>query len=145
MTVLYSDLEELIGGLEPIFRAQCAERSIEWRSRIPQRLPRVNIDREQIEQVLINIIKNGIEAIGENGVIDLEAENVGNHVVLRVYDNGSGLDPKHNNDLFTPFFTSKSTGQGLGLTLVKEVLLRHNFEFGLENAADGRTCFHIKM
>lgn len=94
---------------------------------------------------MINIIKNGIEAIGENGSIELEAEELAGHVILKVYDNGSGLDPKNRNDLFTPFFTSKNTGQGLGLTLVKEVLLRHKFEFGLENVSDGRTCFHIIM
>jgi two-component system nitrogen regulation sensor histidine kinase NtrY len=139
------NLEELIAGLEPMFRAQCAERDIQWRSQFPQRLPRVRVDHQQIEQVLINIIKNGIEAIGKNGIIELEAEEKAGHVTLKVYDNGSGLDPKYSNELFTPFFTSKSTGQGLGLTLVKEVLLRHKFEFGLESLADGRTCFHIKM
>jgi len=64
---------------------------------------------------------------------------------LQILDNGSGLDPRHSNELFTPFYTSKSTGQGLGLTLIKEVLLRHGFEFGLETISDGRTCFTIKL
>lgn len=98
-----------------------------------------------MEQVLIKIFKNAIEAIDERGVIEIRAREDRGHVLLEVIDNGSGLDPSHNNNLFTPFYTSKNSGQGLGLTLVKEVLLRHGFEFGLQSRSDGRTCFSIRM
>lgn len=137
------DLGELIAHLEPMFSAQCTERSIGWKSRCEPGLPAVDIDREQIEQVVINVVKNAMEAIDLNGSIELSVVNNDSGVLMEVFDDGCGLNESVRNELFTPFYTSKSAGQGLGLTLVKEVLLRHNFEFGLDTSADGRTRFFI--
>jgi len=139
------DITDLLAPLELMFRAQCEERSIQWVNTITPKLPLVNIDREQMEQVLINIVKNSIEAIDQRGVLEIVAKLDRGKVTLQILDNGSGLDPRFSNELFTPFYTSKSTGQGLGLTLIKEVLLRHGFEFGLETGNDGRTCFTITL
>ena len=137
------ELADLLDSLEIMFRAQCAQRCIQWISGWDRQLPRVSLDREQIEQVLINIIKNAIEAIDQGGVLEIRAQRQQGQVLLEIFDDGCGLDAAIQAELFTPFFTSKASGQGLGLTLVKEILLRHRFEFGLEQGADGRTCFSI--
>lgn len=139
------DLRTVIGHLEPMFTAQCVQRNIRWSSQWDPSLPNVIIDQAQIEQALINIVKNAMEAIDSNGEIELVVKNEGDHVLLELFDSGCGLDDIVRPELFTPFYTSKSSGQGLGLTLVKEILLRHHFDFGLATATDHRTRFHIKF
>ena len=62
---------------------------------------------------------------------------------VSIDDTGSGLTPAVADQLFTPFFTTKENGQGLGLTVVREILSRHGFEFSLSTTAGGPTCFRI--
>ncbi|NQZ07454.1 MAG: PAS domain-containing protein [Algicola sp.] len=93
----------------------------------------VMADRNQLEQVLINIVKNAKEAIGKEGQIDIELAIDGKHLCLKVNDTGSGLTEASAQDIFTPFFTTKAEGQGLGLMLVREILDAHGLDFALYN------------
>ncbi len=102
------------------------------------------MDRNQIDQVLINVIKNAAEAIGRDGRIEIAARRRNGSVTVSVTDNDAGLDEGIKSNLFTPFYTTKKHGQGLGLTLVKEILTQHRFAFALE-PDEGRTCFRIEM
>jgi len=84
-------------------------------------------DGDQLEQVLVNIIKNSVEAISSKGIIQVEIKNNS----LSVQDNGGGFNKETVEKLFTPFYSSKQTGQGIGLTLVREILINHGFSFKL--------------
>jgi signal transduction histidine kinase len=90
-----------------------------------------------MEQALLNILKNALEAIGEHGVVTLRVARAGSGVVLAVHDSGPGIEPAAREHLFTPFYTTKENGQGIGLTLTAEILTAHGFEFALENAPEG--------
>ncbi|MBZ0112277.1 MAG: PAS domain-containing protein [Thermoanaerobaculia bacterium] len=138
-------LSKLLESLEIMFGAQCRERSIRWVRNYDEEVPRVAFDREQMEQVLINILKNAIEAIGDHGSLEIRLSEHGGAVELEILDDGGGLDLETQGSLFSPFFSTKAQGQGLGLTLAKEILVKHGFEFGLEPAADGRTRFHLRI
>ena len=74
----------------------------------------------QFEQVLVNIIKNAYEAIGENGRIKISTHHSPLSIIIE--DNGPGISEEAKQKLFTPFFTTKSSGQGIGLMFVREVL-----------------------
>jgi two-component system, NtrC family, nitrogen regulation sensor histidine kinase NtrY len=89
----------------------------------------IKADFNLMEQVLINIIKNAMEAIGENGVITFRT--TAKPLQLCIEDTGRGITKTVENQLFTPFFTTKPYGQGVGLTLIREVLTAHNFDFAL--------------
>lgn len=138
-------LEEVLQSLEVMFRGQCQDRGIAWVQRIDDDVGPVRLDREQIEQVLINVIKNGLEAIGQGGTLEVRLRATAAVVHLEVVDDGCGLDLEVQGSLFSPFFSTKEQGQGLGLTLSKEILQRHGFDFSLETRSDGRTCFAIRM
>ncbi len=138
-------LTELLDALEVMFGGQCRERSIRWLRGGPTEVPRVALDREQIEQVLINIIKNALEAIDREGTLEIRLEATQEFLELQILDDGCGLDPSTQGQLFSPFFSTKEQGQGLGLTLAKEILRKHGFGFGLEPARDGRTRFLLRM
>jgi len=86
---------------------------------LPDQKVLVMADEQQMEQALINIIKNAIEATDSNGKIDI-AINAGKRL-LTITDNGKGISATQSAQLFTPFYTTKSDGQGIGLTLVREI------------------------
>src|SRR5438034_11642400 len=94
-----------------------------------------------MEQVLINIVKNAIEAIDQKGIVCFTTTLRPKKVIIS--DTGKGIEEKEADEIFTPFFSTKKTGQGIGLTVVKEILLNHHFTFSLKTKEPGRTEFEI--
>jgi signal transduction histidine kinase len=102
----------------------------------------VPIDAGLFEQALLNILKNAVEAIeNEDGCICIITSD--NPATLEIVNNGARIAPEVQARLFTPFFSTKPEGQGVGLLLIREVLLRHGFSFSLSTGADGLTRFRI--
>lgn len=101
------------------------------------------LDTQQLEQVMINVIKNALESLKQGGQIIVSYSP--NRNQISISDNGPGLSSSTDNKLFTPFFTTKPHGQGVGLTLVREVLTNHHFRFSLQTHSDGWTRFNIYL
>jgi len=141
--LLPCDVEELIEDVMFLFKAECARRRIDLRFEIEARPVLAQMDRSQMGQVFVNVLKNAIEAIGEDGVgaIRIGKQAGKNFVVIE--DTGCGISPAARANLFTPFFSTKGDGQGIGLTLAQEILDAHGFEFSLESLPGGPTQFTI--
>jgi signal transduction histidine kinase len=105
--------------------------------------PPVSIDRTLMEQALVNILKNAIEAVDHDGRVVIRTGLTGTQPWLQIEDSGAGLAPEVRAHLFTPFFSTKGSGQGIGLTLVQEILTRHGFAFTLDGPEGGPTRFTI--
>ena len=90
---------------------------------------------------MVNIIKNASEAIGHDGEIYIRTFR--NPVCLEIADTGKGIDKETEAKLFSPFFSTKRGGQGIGLIFIREVLQKHNCSFSLRTYADGLTRFRI--
>jgi len=137
------DVEKLIEDVMFLFKAECARRRIDLRFEIEARPVLAQMDRSQMGQVFVNILKNAIEAIGEDGVgaIRIGKQAGKNFVVIE--DAGCGISPAARANLFTPFFSTKGDGQGIGLTMAQEILDAHGFEFSLESLPGGPTQFTI--
>ena len=137
------DLHDLLKNTATLLEFRARERGIEFQFELAEKPFRVNADIQQMEQALINIIKNAMEAIEQNGVIrfstSLQAQ------CLRISDNGKGIPDAVAPLLFSPFYTTKNTGQGVGLTLIREILASHQFEFSLSTIRPGETVFSIKF
>ena len=98
-----------------------------------------NFDRDQIEQVLINLIRNGVDAAKETGGgVTIGWERRANTLELWVRDGGPGLSNTAN--LFVPFFTTKPGGSGIGLVLCRQVIEGHGGTLTLKNVADAQGC-----
>jgi PAS domain S-box-containing protein len=134
---------ELVQNCAELFRRESEEKRISWQWKIVEDIPPVLLDRSQIEQVFVNVIKNAMEAIGTDGTISIRTGNNENKHFLVIEDTGSGISEEARKNLFTPFFSTKDYGQGIGLTLVQEILNRHKFEFSLEGKPGGPTQFTI--
>ena len=100
------------------------------------------MDGIQFEQVLLNIIKNSYEAIGNGGEIRIRISS--EPVEIIVEDNGPGIPEETGRKLFSPFFTTKPGGQGIGLMFVREVLNNHGLTFRLASE-QGWTSFVISF
>lgn len=103
----------------------------------------VNIDTILFEQVIANIVKNAVESIGEGG--DIYIRTTAHPTTLEIADNGKGISKEVEQKIFSPFFSTKAHGQGIGLIFVREVLSAHHCIFSLRTCNDGLTRFVIKF
>jgi two-component system, NtrC family, nitrogen regulation sensor histidine kinase NtrY len=136
-----TDLKRLIDEILLLLRPELDRRKIrvEWERAEP--LADVDLDRNQIEQVLMNVLKNAMESIGEDGKIVLRLDRG----ALAIRDSGAGISEEVRALLFTPFFSTKRNGRGLGLTLVQEILSAHGFEFSLGPGEGGGAEFRVRF
>jgi two-component system, NtrC family, nitrogen regulation sensor histidine kinase NtrY len=131
-------------------REQCKSRGIEigWLRR--DEVPMLRLDSHLMEQALLNIVKNAVEAVettqaesGKPGTIQFSLSQEGDRIRLAVIDSGNRLGEVPARQLFTPFVSTKKGGQGIGLMFVREVLTRHDFPYRLAANGSGETAFEI--
>src|SRR5690606_24669315 len=112
------------------------------------RLPQVEVDPVQIEQVLINLIRNGIEATREAGCLApvvIRTMRAGNALQAAVSDGGEGVPTSAGPHLFEPFFTTKPHGMGLGLSISRSIIESHGGVLWAENNAKGGATFFFTL
>ena len=119
----------------------CRKRNINLHIDLSEQQPQVKIDTLLFEQVLVNIIKNAAESIENGG--DIYISTTANPPILEITDNGKGICKEVEKKLFSPFFSTKPHGQGIGLLFVREVLNTPQCSFSLRPYADGLTRFRI--
>jgi two-component system, cell cycle sensor histidine kinase and response regulator CckA len=133
-----------VGSIVPVLReavsfcARVVSRDVTFEETLPSDLWLVDIDAEQMNQVFHNVLLNAAQAMPSGGRIHIDAENIalergagvplspGRYVCVRVIDQGSGIDQKHIDRIFDPYFTTKSSGTGLGLATAHSIITRHD-------------------
>ncbi|MEW6369095.1 MAG: ATP-binding protein [Acidobacteriota bacterium] len=139
------DLRELLMQIQRLLDSELAQRRISWQWDIQADPGPVMLDRGQMEQALVNILRNSIEAIEYAGTITARIGSSAGVPFVLIEDTGSGIRPEDAERLFTPFFSTKQNGQGIGLTLVREILDGHGFDYALDSAPDCPTRFSISF
>jgi signal transduction histidine kinase len=104
-------------------------------------------DRTQIVRVFNNLIKNSIQAISatNNGKIDIHISKENNHFIIRVADNGVGIAEEQKEKIFSPNFTTKTGGTGLGLAMVKSIVEGYGGKIWFESKVNAGTAFFIEL
>ncbi|RSK50363.1 sensor histidine kinase [Hymenobacter rigui] len=136
-----ANVHELLHATERLLHVQAEHRRIQWHWHLASEPLVAVLDALQLEQALLNICKNAQEAIGEDGNLWVHTSN--NPPLIRIENDGPGIAPEVQQRLFTPFFSTKRDGQGIGLTLTRDILLQHNFRFQLQTQENGLTAFTI--
>lgn len=136
------DLVSLVKSVSELMLFSAKEKHVKLELVLPNEPYHIHADTQQLEQALINIVKNALEAIERKGLITITLNAIENQLVIA--DNGVGIAKGNAEQLFSPFFSTKKDGQGIGLTLVREILLNHGFEFSL-NSERGLTKFSIML
>ena len=112
---------------------------------IPPDLPALHGVRDQLVQVIFNLVLNAIDATAKGGRIDISARSEGDRVVVRVQDDGNGIDPNNLKSIFQPYFTTKKQGTGLGLFVTNKIIGEHGGEVRFESSPHQGTTFLISL
>jgi signal transduction histidine kinase len=139
------DLQALVDDVVRLMGPFALERGITLERDLQPGPASADLDRGQMDQVLVNVVKNAIEAAGRGGRVTLRLGRPNGRPEIVVEDTGPGITSEARASLFTPFFTTKPQGQGIGLTLVQEILRQHRFDFSLDAPPGGPTRFTIAL
>lgn len=139
------DLNQVIKDVQILMGEAAQEKGIYLEDRLDPRLPRIEADANQIKQVLVNLIKNALEATEGNGRILLATEWKDGQACLTVQDTGKGMPVEVLEKIFHPFFTTKDKGTGLGLAVIHKVITDHHGTIMVESTAGRGSTFTVKL
>jgi PAS domain S-box-containing protein len=147
-------VEELVRDALRLLRRELFEKGVTVDLAIPQGLPPVRGDRIQLQQVLLNLVMNACDAMERtprgNRLLRITADRavpagMPGDVRVTVRDSGGGIDAEHLDRLFTPFFTTKGAGMGLGLSVCRTILAAHDGAIWVTNEPTGGACVHVTL
>lgn len=133
-------------GLE-FLQARCAKNGVVLKRRLSSQLPRITADPSQMNQVLVNLVVNAIQALPEGGTLKIVTCAVRGQVILVVEDDGIGMAPEVLQKIFIPFFTTKDIhdGTGLGLPVVHGIITAHQGAISVRSEPDRGARFEIRL
>ncbi len=140
-----NDLNEIVGETVALYKA--GQKKISYEVRVDESLPILDIDRDQMKRVIINLIDNAAAAVGESGLIKVETHFMKDLQVARleVIDNGEGISGEAKQRLFEPYFSTKRSGTGLGLAIVSNIISDHNGYIRVKDNKPAGTRFIIEL
>jgi signal transduction histidine kinase len=118
---------------------------LEVKTELQDPLPLVYVDAEQMKQVLLNLFRNAVQAMNGEGTLTIRGHAEDKRVEIEVTDTGPGIPPEIVNKMFTPFFTTKPTGTGLGLSLVKSLVEDHRGEVSVHSQPGEGATFRVSL
>ncbi|MBI5443751.1 MAG: HAMP domain-containing protein [Deltaproteobacteria bacterium] len=118
---------------------------VRWVTRFDPDLPSVFGDPDQLFQVFLNVVLNGIDAMPEGGTLTVATCRENGFVRVEFSDEGPGVDPSLRDRVFEPFFTRKAKGTGLGLAISRVLIEKHGGTIGVTEAAGGGACFTVRL
>jgi signal transduction histidine kinase len=136
-------LNEVVNKTLDLLQPELDNRGLQVRRRLAHQLPAIPIDATQIQQVLVNLIKNAMQAMTRGGILTLRTGETSDGVWVSVEDTGTGIAQDRINRIFEPFFTTKKQGTGLGLMIVQRIVRAHGGRIELESQLGRGTTFRI--
>lgn len=138
-----SQLHDIIHELSPLLWADANLRGQSIELMLAHNVPKLQLNAKEIKQVVLNLARNGMEAMNEKGVLTLETRIVEDKVELCVHDTGPGIAAVKQEKLFEPFYTTKAKGTGLGLSMCLSIVERHNGTITVESEEGQGTTFKV--
>jgi signal transduction histidine kinase len=124
-------------------KSEFEQTGVKLRTAFDPSVTMVEAEGEQLWQALLNLLRNGIEAMHSGGELAVSTRRDETHIMVQVSDEGRGITAEHRKRVFTPFFTTKPTGTGLGLTLVQQIVSEHRGHVECESAPGEGSTFTI--
>ncbi len=115
------------------FAPEIKDRDVVVEQELRSDLPMLEVDRDQMKQAFYNVIKNSLEATKQRGILRIRSDMDDTHVLIRFTDTGGGISAENLSRVFEPYFTTKSTGSGLGLLIVRRIVREHGGELSIQS------------
>lgn len=139
-----TDLRTVLGEALNFMRHEIENRNVEVKCHWADVLPQIPADEGQLKQAFFNIIKNALQSMPQGGTVSIFCElNEEQEVEVRIIDTGKGIPPENMTKLFNAFYTTKATGNGLGLMIVERIFRQHGARLSVESVEGKGTCFII--
>jgi signal transduction histidine kinase len=144
------DANELIGEVLALLHRDLQKHAIEIRTELAGGLPQIMADPVQLQQVLLNLISNAVEAMAavddRRRVLRITSSlHESDNVLITVTDSGTGIDPEHKDRIFEAFFTTKSSGMGMGLSICRSIVQAHGGQLSVAPAMPNGSTFSILL
>lgn len=142
----FIQLNDLLLEVISFLKKEALHHQIKLELQLSQELPKIESDIGQLQQIFLNIINNGIDAVGLDGKIIIESKQIDeDYIQVTVSDSGTGIEPETLKHIFDPFFTTKATGEGtgLGLSITYGLVKRLGGAIHVDSAPDSGTTFKI--
>jgi len=140
------DLHQIIQDTLNLLEPELASRDIAVELDLAKEFPSMNLDSTQFQQVIYNLLRNAYQALqGDGGLIRITSAFNDYECSISISDNGSGISPEQMGSLFEPYKTTKQSGTGLGLLIVRRVVREHGGEIEIESEPDAGTTIHIHI
>ncbi len=136
-----SIVEEAVRFLAP----EIKDRDIVVEQELRSDLPLLELDRDQMKQAFYNVIKNSFEAMKARGILRIRTDKDDSHVIVRFTDSGGGMSPENLSHVFEPYFTTKASGTGLGLLIVRRIVREHGGELSIESSEGKGLTLTIRL
>jgi signal transduction histidine kinase len=138
-----ASLNEVVEKTLELLRPELSNRGLTIKTKLEPHLPLAPLDTTQMQQVLVNLVKNAMQAMTKGGTLTLRTSEGSEGVWMSVADTGGGIPQEQINRIFEPFFTTKKKGSGLGLMIVQRIVRAHGGRIELESDVGRGTIFRI--
>ena len=125
------------------FAPEIKDREIVVEQELRSNLPMLELDRDQMKQAFYNVIKNSFEAMKSRGILRIRTDMDESHVIVRFTDTGGGISAPNLSRIFEPYFTTKTSGTGLGLLIVRRIVREHGGEMAIESSEGQGLTYQI--
>ena len=139
------DLNQVIQDVKALMEEAIQEKGISLEDRLEPNLPPVEADPNQLEQVLLNLVKNALEATEDQGTILVSSGAKDGQVWFSVQDTGKGMSEDVQEKIFHPFFTTKDKGTGLGLAVINKIVTDHHGTITVDSVAGSGSTFTVRL
>lgn len=138
-------VNEIVEEAVRFFAPEIEDRDIVVEQELHSGLPPLELDRDQIKQVFYNVIKNSFEAMKRRGILRIRTDMDASHVLVRFTDTGGGMSAESLSHVFEPYHTTKASGTGLGLLIVRRIVREHGGELALESSEGKGLTLTIRL
>jgi nitrogen fixation/metabolism regulation signal transduction histidine kinase len=142
------EVEELFRRLKTLFKPRLQQKKVSWNQLISPQSLSIKADFELLEQVLINLVNNAMDALDVSRQVEIRLEafiNERNQRIIQITDNGSGIEEEVLEQIFIPFFTTKASGTGIGLSLSRQIMRLHKGNISVQSEKGRGTTFTLSF
>ncbi len=138
-------LNDVIEDLTEFVKPELEQNGISLELELAEDLPRLELDEKYLKQAMLNLVKNAIAAMPNGGTLRIVSETHDDEVILRICDTGVGMSEEVMNKIFEPYFTTRDSGSGIGLTLVYKIIREHYGDITVSSQEGHGTTFSISL